>query len=149
MPRGKRECPKCSALCSTRSHLCDDCGFSFKNQKKSIKKPTYFKERQQFIRKMLNDNPSNEYKVDMVAATKIFKRFENDVDFLLKVKPPFKLDGSIKYFLTSDGLGYLDRKYREFNYKPKNSEKMVDHKFKFGEDRLIEKRKTLRDFLDE
>ena len=36
-----------------------------------------------------------------------------------------------------------------FYYKPKNSEKMVDHRLKFGEDRLIEKRKTLRDFLDE
>lgn len=89
------------------------------------------------------------YKLDMIAATKVFKRFENDADFLLKVKPPFKLDGSIKYFLTKVGLEYLDKKHREFYYKPKNSEKMVDYKLKFGQDRLTEKRKTMRDFLDE
>lgn len=148
MPRGKKECPKCSALCSSRALECE-CGFVFKNHKKTTKKPTYFRERQQFIKKMLNDQPSMNYKLDMITATKLFKRFENDADFLLKVKPPFKFDGSIKYFLTKDGLKYLDKKRREFYYKPKNSEKMVDHKLKFGEDMLIEKRKTLRDFLDE
>jgi len=98
---------------------------------------------------MLNDGASSDYKLDMITATKIFKRFKNDIDFLLKVKPPFKLDGSIKYFLTKDGLSYLDKKHKEFHYKPKNSEKIVDHGVKTGEDRLIEKRKTLRDFLDE
>ncbi|MDB4317735.1 hypothetical protein N9973_00395 [bacterium] len=148
MPRGKRECPKCSSLCSTRSLQCE-CGFSFESLKKPVKKPTYFKERQQFIRRMLNDKPSVQYKLDIITATKVFKRFENDVDFLLKVKPPFELDGSIKYFLSSDGLEYLERKHREFHYKPKNSEKMVDHKSKFGQDIPVEKRKTLRDFLDE
>lgn len=148
MPRGKRQCPKCSSLCSTRSHECE-CGFSFKDYKKPRKKPSFFKERQQFIRRMLNDKASSDYKLDMIAATKIFKRFKNDVDFLLKVKAPFNLNGSIKYFLTKDGLDYLDKKYREFHYKPKNSEKIVDHGVKIGEDKLIEKRKTLRDFLDE
>jgi hypothetical protein len=148
MPRGKRTCPKCSALCSTRSRECE-CGFSFKNQKKIAKQPSYFEERRQFIRSMLNDQPSSDYKKDMVAATKLFKHFENDVDFLLKVKPPFRFQGSIIYLLTKEGLEYLSKKQKEFHYKPKNSEKMVDHKFKIGEDRLIEKRKTLRDFLDE
>ena len=148
MPKGKKECPKCSALCSARSLVCE-CGFSFKNQKKTPKKPSYFKERQQFIRKMLEDQPSINYKLDMIAATKLFKRFKNDVDFLLKVKAPFKFDRSIKYFLSKEGLDYLDKKHKEFHYKPKNSEKMVDQKIKSGEDILIEKRKTLRDFLDE
>lgn len=148
MPRGKRTCPKCSTLCSTRSHECE-CGFSFKNQKKSPKKPTYYKEKIDFVKRMLGGQRSISAKLDMITAAKVFKRFENDVDFLLKVKPPFKLDGTIKYFLSSDGLAYLDKKYKEFHYKPKNSEKMVDHKLKVGEDRVIEKRKTLRDFLDE
>jgi len=148
MPRGKRQCPKCSSLCSTRSHECE-CGFSFKDYKRPVKKSSFFKERRQFIRNMLNDGASSDYKLDMITATKIFKRFKNDIDFLLKVKPPFKLDGSIKYFLTKDGLSYLDKKHKEFHYKPKNSEKIVDHGVKTGEDRLIEKRKTLRDFLDE
>ena len=148
MPRGKRECPKCSASCSTRASVCE-CGFSFKSQKKTPKKPTYFKERQQFIRKMLNDQSSINYKLDMIAATKLFKHFKNEVDFLLKVKAPFKFDRSIKYFLSKEGLDYLDKKHKEFHYKPKNSEKMVDQKVKSGEDMLIEKRKTLRDFLDE
>lgn len=148
MPRGKRQCPKCSALCSTRSHECE-CGFSFKNQKKPTKKPTYFQEKKDFVRRMLNGDQSISVKLDMITAAKVFKRFENDVDFLLKVKPPFKLEGSIKYFLTKDGLAYLSKKHKEFHYKPKNSEKMVDYKIKTGEDRMIEKRKTLRDFLDE
>jgi len=98
---------------------------------------------------MLDNQPSDNYKLDMITVTKLFKHFEYDIDFLSKVKPPFKLDNSIKYFLTKDGLSYLDKKHREFHYKPKNSEKMVDHKLKVGEDKLIEKRKTLRDFLDE
>lgn len=146
MPRGKRTCPECNSLCSVRSLSCS-CGYLF--QKKVRKKPTLFKERKDFIKRMLNGGKSSDYRLDMIAATKIFKRFKNDIDFLLKVKPPFKLDGSIKYFLTKDGLSYLDKKHKEFHYKPKNSEKIVDHGVKTGEDRLIEKRKTLRDFLDE
>ena len=148
MPRGKRKCPKCSAFCSTRSHECE-CGFSFKNQKKQPKKPTYFQEKKDFVKRMLNGEQSTSVKLDMITAAKVFNKFENDVDFLLKVKPPFKLEGSIKYFLTKDGLAYLCKKHKEFHYKPKNSEKMVDYKIKKGEDRMIEKRKTLRDFLDE
>ena len=98
---------------------------------------------------MLNGHKSLDYKLDMMTATKVFKEFDNDVDFLSKVKPPFKLDSSIKYFLTKEGMEYLKKKKLEFYYKPKNYEKIVDHQKKIGEDRVIEKRKTLRDFLDE
>jgi hypothetical protein len=98
---------------------------------------------------MLGGGKSLDYRLDMMTATKVFKLFDQDVIFLGKVKPPFKLEGSIKYFLTKDGIAYLKRKKLEFEYKPKNYEKMVDHKDKVGEDRRIEKPKTLRNFLDE
>ena len=98
---------------------------------------------------MLEGQKSLDYKLDMMVATKIFKEFEDNIDFLEKVRSPFKFDGSIKFFLTKEGMDYLKKKKLEFEYKPKKSEKIVDHKKKVGEDRLIERRKTLRDFLDE
>jgi len=146
MPRGKRTCPECNSLCSVRSLSCS-CGHLF--QKKVRKKPTLFQERKDFIKRMLNGDKPSDYRLDMMVATKIFKEFKDSIDFLEKVKPPFKLNGSIKYFLTKEGIDYLRKKKLEFEYKPKNSEKIVDHKKKTGEDRVIEKRKTLRDFLDE
>lgn len=148
MPRGKKSCPQCSSSCSVRAASCS-CGHVFEKKSTLKKKPTFFQERKDFIKRMLNGHKSLDYKLDMMTATKVFKEFDNDVDFLSKVKPPFKLDSSIKYFLTKDGMEYLKKKKLEFYYKPKNYEKIVDHQKKIGEDRVIEKRKTLRDFLDE
>lgn len=98
---------------------------------------------------MLDGGRSCDYKLDIMTATKVFKAFDNDVDFLSKVKPPFKLDGSIKYFLSKDGRDYLVKKHREFHYRPKNIQKMVDQEEKSGEDAVVNKKKTLRNFLDE
>lgn len=148
MPKGKKTCPKCKVLCAASIKTCS-CGHVF-NKSSSKKKPqSFFKERKDFIKRMLSGAKSLDYKLDMMTATKVFKIFNNDLDFLSKVKAPFKLEGSIKYFLTRDGVQYLKKKKLEFDYKPKNFEKMVDHQDKMGEDIKIEKRKTLRDFLDE
>ena len=85
----------------------------------------------------------------MHTVTKIFEEFNNDLDFLCKVKPPFELQGSIKYFLTQDGKEYLRKKYKEFYYKPPEKDKFIDTEVKAGEDILEKKKKTLRDFLNE
>lgn len=148
MPKGKKTCPKCKVLCAASIKTCP-CGHVFNKSSSRNKPQSFFKERKDFIKRMLGGGKSLDYRLDMMTATKVFKLFDQDVIFLGKVKPPFKLEGSIKYFLTKDGIAYLKRKKLEFEYKPKNYEKMVDHKDKVGEDRRIEKPKTLRNFLDE
>ena len=148
MPKGKKTCPKCDALSAASLKVCS-CGHVFKKKLSKKKASPFFKERREFIKRMLGGAKSIDYRLDMMTVTKVFKTFNNDLDFLSKVKAPFKLEGSIKYFLTKDGIQYIKRKKLEFDYKPKNFEKMVDHQDKMGEDIKIEKRKTLRDFLDE
>ena len=85
----------------------------------------------------------------MHTVTKIFEQFDNDLDFLSKVKPPFELKDSIKYFLTKDGKEYLRKKHKEFYFKTPEKDKFVDTKEKAGEDIMEHKTKTLRDFLYE
>ena len=148
MPRGKKTCPECEAECATRTNSCS-CGHVFKKAQKKKTESSFFQERKDFIKRMLNGEKSSNYKLDMMTATKVFKAFGNDTDFLCKVKPPFQLNGSIKYFLSKPGMDYLRKKKLEFEYKPKNYEKIVDHGLKTGEDILVNKKKTLREFLDE
>ena len=89
------------------------------------------------------------YVFEMSTVTKIFTQFNNDLEFLSKVKPPFQLKGTIKYFLTQDGREYLSKKHKEFYYKPPEKDKFVDTEVKAGQDILEKKKKTLRDFLNE
>ena len=97
---------------------------------------------------LVNSKPTN-YFFEMHTVTKIFEQFNNDLDFLSKVKAPFELKGTIKYFLTQDGREYLSKKHKEFYYKPPEKDKFVDMEVKVGEDILEKKKKTLRDFLNE
>lgn len=149
MPRGKKTCPNCNSLQAVRVLSCSECEYTFEKKTTVKKKASFFQERKAFIKRMLNNNKSSNYKLDMMTATKIFKMFDNDIDFLSKVKPPFDLNNSIKYFLTKDGQDYLRKKKLEFEYKPKNSEKIVDHSEKVGEDVVTSRRRTLRDFLND
>ena len=71
------------------------------------------------------------------------------MDFLGKVNTAFKFEGSIKYFFSKDGKEYLRKKKLEFEYNPENTEKMIDHLEKIGEDIEISKRPTLRNFLND
>lgn len=149
MPKGKKQCPNCNSLLAIRALLCT-CGFSLEKgkAKKKETKP-FFAERKDFIKRMLDGGKSHDMKLDMITATRIFATFDNNVDFLGKVKPPFKLDGSIRYFLTADGKEYLRKKKLEFDYKPKNTEKIIDHFEKIGDDIVIPKPRTLRNFLND
>ena len=98
---------------------------------------------------MLGGQKPLDHRLDMMVVTKIFAAFDNNLDFLSKVKPPFELNGSIKYFLTKDGEEYLLKKYREFNYKVPEGDKYIDTKEKVGEDIHQSKSNTLRGFLYE
>ena len=98
---------------------------------------------------MLGGSKPANYVFEMSTVTKIFAQFGNDLDFLTKVKQPFELKGTIKYFLTEDGREYLRKKYKEFNYKPPEKDKFVDTGVKVGEDLVKKKARTLRDFLND
>jgi predicted secreted protein len=111
------------------------------------KKPSFFKEKRDFISRMLDGKKPSNYSLDMVAAKKVFDQFDNDTDFLSKVKPPFKMVDSIKYFITSDGMKYLKKKYNEFKFEIPEHEIPVDLGEKAGEDIEINKPITIRNFL--
>ena len=147
MPRGKKTCPSCKSIVGARVSVCD-CGHKFLPTKKKQAKP-FFTERREFVKRMLAGSKASDWRMEMHTATKVFEQFKNDVDFLSKVKPPFVFKNTIKYFLTKDGKEYLEKKYKEFNYKPPEKDKFVDTKEKFGEDILSKKKKTLRDFLND
>jgi hypothetical protein len=114
--------------------------------KKQVK--SFFKERKEFIKRLLDGSKSSNFALDMMTATKVFEKFNNDLDFLSKVKPLFKLNGTIKWLLTADGIKFLDLKYKEFKYKPKKSEILIDSGEKFGDDIVKPRPRTIRQFLD-
>ena len=147
MPRGKKTCPSCKDMVGARIKHCE-CGHMFLPATKKVTQP-HFKERRAFIKRMLGGSKAPDWRLEMMVVTKVFKEFKGDLDFLSKVKPPFELKGSIKYFLTKDGKEYLRKKYKEFYFKPPEKDKFVDTKEKAGEDIMDHKTKTLRDFLYE
>jgi len=157
MPKGKKKCPECQAIVGAAKKTCS-CGFTFSANKKNerilelfgIKKaPTFAECKRSFLKRMLGNQKPSSYALEMSVVKKIFEGFNNDLDFLSKVKPPFQFKNSIKYFLTKEGKEYLLRKYREFYYKPPEKDKFVDNRVKSGEDILSKNIKTLKEFLDE
>ena len=147
MPRGKKECKSCGEHVGARTPTCS-CGYVFPKAKAKKKAKPFFKERKEFIKRMLAGGRSENIQLDMMTVTKIFEAFDNNIKFLSRVSPPFKLKGSIKYFLTEDGKKYLSKKKREFDYIPPEEIKIIDHKKKVGEDIKTNKTKTLRQFLN-
>lgn len=147
MPRGKKTCPSCQAIVGARASLCE-CGHKFLPSKKKQTKP-FFTERREFVKRMLAGSKATDWRMEMHTATRVFEQFKNDTDFLSKVKPPFVFKNTIKYFLTKDGKEYLQKKHKEFYYKPPEKDKFVDTGVKSGEDIIRKKTKTLRDFLND
>ncbi len=147
MPRGKKKCGNCGEFVGSRIQQCS-CGFVFDKPKPKKKAKPFFKERKSFIKRMLNGGKSSSLQLDMMVVTKIFDKFDNNIEFLNSVSPPFALDGSIKYFLTGDGMKYLSKKKLEFDYIPSEAEKIVDLDIKMGKDIVTEKPKTLIEFLN-
>ena len=152
MPKGKKTCPSCKTAVGCPTKRCA-CGHKFASKKKSrapkkAPKP-HFEERRLFVERMLEGSKAPNWALEMTVATEIFENFKGDLDFLSKVKPPFKLKGSLTYFRTQEGKKYLNKKHLEFLFKPPELDKFIDAKKKAGEDILEHKTKTLRDFLYE
>ena len=120
-------------------------------KKKEPKPPSFHKDRQFFISRMLGHSKSPNYKLDMSIAKEVFETFNNDLNFLHKVKPPSWLDPKLGllYFKSAAGKEYLRKKYQEFNFKIEEKEKPVDLGVKSGDDVLEHKARTIREFLNE
>lgn len=88
---------------------------------------------------------------EMKMATKLVKTY--NLDFLLWVIPPYgKKVPSLAYFMADYGKQYLQEQFYNFNrtkldISPK-IEKVELSSEKIGEDLVIEKPKTLKDFLN-
>jgi len=147
MPRGKKECKECGEFLGARASSCH-CGYVFPKPKPKKKAKPFFKERKDFVKRMLSGGKSDSMSLDLMVATKIFEDFDNDVDFLNSVAPPFKLNNSIRYLLSKDGIKYLKRKKLEFDYIPPDTIEIIEHEDKAGEDIILVKHKTLREFLN-
>lgn len=107
----------------------------------------FFKERREFLKRILGGKIDTSYTAEMVFVTRIFELMENDLEFLSKIKPPSFLKGSLAWFLSPDGKKFLNFKRKEFHFKVEKSENEVEFGEKFGEDVYEEKPKTLRQFL--
>lgn len=116
---------------------------------KKEKPPSFFKEKLAFINRLLGESHSSPRMAERVVAKKIFARYNNDIDFLSKVSAPSWLKDSLVWFLSADGLKYLDLKYKEFYFKIQDAPKIVDFQEKFGDDIMERKPLTVRDFLNE
>lgn len=97
---------------------------------------------------MLDGKKPTSYPLEMSIAKKVFAEYEGHEDFLSKVKPPFKMEGSIKYLISPDGKKYLKKKYQEFYFEVPDREKAVDLGVKFGDDIVEKKPRTIREFLE-
>ena len=147
MPRGKKECKSCGELVGSRAPTCS-CGYIFPKARPKKKAKPFFKERKNFIKRMLSGAKSDNMALDLKVATKIFDDFDNDIEFLNSVAPPFKLDNNIRYLRSKDGSKYLKRKKLDFDYIPPDIVEIVEHEDKAGKDIILAKNKTLREFLN-
>jgi hypothetical protein len=148
MKRRKKRCKSCKYLNEPEAQSCGSCGKKIKEGKPSKQAKPFARERKEFIIRMLDGKRPEVFALEMMAATKIFEIFLGHEDFLSKVAAPFPLKGSIKYLITEDGIGYLNKKKTEFYFKPKELDKIIDFKDKVGEDTLKKKTLTLREFLN-
>ena len=109
------------------------------------KKPTYFQERKEFIARMLTGVDKIFYGKEQKIAKDLFLKYP--AEFLISVKQPFKLN-SIAWFLTQEGLQYLDKNYKIWKYKPEEK-KIIEGTEKIGYSYKNRNIKKFRDFLDE
>ncbi len=103
------------------------------------------KERKEFAVRMLVDNPKPMWQAELRACKDLFNIYP--VEFLIKVaKPPFKIN-SCFFFLSEDGKQYLERKLKEFLYKPQRYE-IVEGEEKQGENWNGKRKRGFREFLN-
>ena len=67
MPKGKKTCPKCDALSAASLKVCS-CGHVFKKKLSKKKASPFFKERREFIKRMLGGAKYIDYRLDMMRS---------------------------------------------------------------------------------
>lgn len=144
MPAGKKECPSCKGLVGTRISTCK-CGHKFATKTKTnkINKHT--------ILKRIVLRPEKDvrlfFKREMKILNSLCDRYS--LEFMNIVNFGKQFD-SLAYLASPKLKDTMDQKFRAFNYVVDNS-KYPTYNIgeKFGEDKETNKRKTIRDFLDE
>ena len=118
-------------------------------KKKEPKPPSFHRDRQLFITRMIGKGNSPNYALDMAITKELFEAYNNDLDFLHKVKAPSWIDPKMGmlYFRSAIGKEYMRKKYIEFKFIIPESEKPVDLGVKSGDDVYENKPRTLRQFL--
>ena len=108
------------------------------------KAPTYFKERKEFLLKMIPDMKKGAWAREMKHTKTLFEKYP--IEFITVVgRPPFQLN-SLAYLTNGDGEKFLNLKLIHFNYKETRIEAKVQDK-KVGEDYNIKSIPSIRNFL--
>ena len=145
MPRGKKECPSCKDLLSSRSAaVSSDQVFRRKAKAKKTNNLSVLsrlvevpdKNKRQFYQRefKIMNSLSERYSLEFLAVLDFGKKFD-----------------SLAYILSYKLKDTLDQKWRAFNYKF-DKDKYMEYNIgdKTGEDKIIKKKnKTTRDFLNE
>lgn len=112
------------------------------------KKPKPPKINKQKLLESLIEKPSQKIKEWAMKEFTLLKRLEEryPLEFLSKIKLPKKLP-SLAILFSDWGEKELAQKYRAFLYVPPPEEKIELSQEKFGEDVVVEKKLTLRNWL--
>ena len=128
------------------------CGEVF-STKKRTKKP--FNEGHERLKDFISRNlpkklSGKEMAREMHVAKLMLKICYEDYDFLSKFTVPSWIKDSLLWFKTEKGRRFLERKYNEYLFKPETKEDIyVDEGSKKGEDVIVSKPRSIRQFLDE
>lgn len=144
MPLGKKECPSCGVFAGTRTVICK-CGHKFvaKTKSKKINKHT--------ILKRIVLRPEKDVRLFFMREMKILNSLcdRYSLEFMNIVNFGKQFD-SLAYLASPKLKETMDQKFRAFNYVVDSSRyPTYNIGEKFGEDKEINKTKTIRDFLDE
>lgn len=103
--------------------------------------------KQKLLERLL-EKPSQKIREWAIKEFTLLKRLEEQysLEFLNQIQFPKKLP-SLAVLFSDWGEKELPRKYRAFLYVPPPEEKIELSKEKFGEDVLVEKKLSLRDWL--
>ncbi len=116
--------------------------------RKKSSKPKTPKINKQKLLESLIEKPSQKVKEWAMKEFSLLKKLTEKypLEFFAQIKFPQKLP-SLAVLFSDWGENELAKKYRAYTYTPPPEEKIELSKEKFGEDVLIEKKLTLRNWL--
>ena len=144
MKKKTKICPSCESVNPTSKRKCLICGFKLPSLTK--KKATFSKEKRLFKKNMLQGQ-DKEPMVNNTVVKKVFEEFAGNEEFLSLVKKPFNLK-NLLYFRTANGRKYLKVKLSEFNRPEEAKKEIVSLDKRVGDDIVVRKPITLRNFLN-